>query len=75
MKALVITLALGALMAAPAFGQSAKSHRPGDRSNERARIIQKCMAINKQYNNDLYDSKAGVQHTYNACMANHGQPP
>ena len=29
MKALVITLALGALIAAPAFGQSAKSQRPG----------------------------------------------
>ena len=75
MKALVITLAVGALISAPAFGQSAKAQRPGDRSNDRARIIQKCMAMNKNYNNDSFDSKAGVQHMYNACMANHGQPP
>jgi hypothetical protein len=75
MKALVITLALGVLIAAPAFGQSAKARRPADRSNERARIIQKCMEMNKKYNNDPYDSKAGVQNMYNACMANHGQPP
>ena len=75
MKTLLIALALGAIIAAPTFGQSANAQRSGGRLNERARIIQKCMAMNKKYNNDPYDSKAGVQHMYNACMANHGQPP
>jgi hypothetical protein len=75
MKTLMIALTLAALIADPAFGQSAKARRPGDRANERARIIQKCMAMNRQHNNDPYDAKAGVEYMYQACMANHGQPP
>jgi hypothetical protein len=75
MKVLTIGLTFATLVTAPAFGQSAKAQRPGDGSNERARIIRKCMEMNKKYNNDPYDARAGVQFMYQACMANHGQPP
>jgi hypothetical protein len=63
------------LITAPTFGQYANAQRPDERSKERARIIQKCMAINKKYNNDPYLPNGGVEHMYRACMAAHSQMP
>ena len=75
MKSLMTGIALAALITAPGFGQSAKVQRPDGRSNERARIIQKCMAMHKKHNNDPHLPNGGVEHMYHACMANHGQMP
>ena len=72
MKTLMTALALGALVAAPTFVQSANAQRTQmDVSRERA--IQECMAMNRKENHDPYGSTGGVQHHYRACMMNYGQ--
>jgi hypothetical protein len=72
MRMLMTALALGALIAAPAFVQSANAQRSND--DARARAMQECMAMNKKDSHDPYGSTGGVEHHYQACMANRGQP-
>jgi hypothetical protein len=71
-KTLMTVLTLGALMATPAFVQSASAQRAPDVARERA--IQECSALNRRDSHDPYGATGGVQHNYRACMANHGQP-
>ena len=63
---------LAASTFAPAAAQPLRGSQPSDQ--ERARIIHECMEMNSKYNTDPYGRTGGVEHMYNACMANHGQP-
>ena len=73
MKTLIAALALGTILAAPAFVQSANAQRL-DPARERA--ITECMALQNRDSHDGYEGKkgGGVQWHYQACMADHGQP-
>jgi hypothetical protein len=71
-KTLMTVLALGTILAAPAFVRSANAQRAPDVARERA--IQECSAMNRRDSHDPYGATGGVQHNYRACMANHGQP-
>jgi hypothetical protein len=76
MSKLVATIVGGVILAAstfaPAAAQPLRGSQPSDQ--ERARIIRECMDMNSKYNTDPYGRTGGVEHMYNACMANHGQP-
>jgi hypothetical protein len=65
--------ALGVLIG-PAFAQSTTAQGLSDGLDARARAIQECMAIQKTHNHDLWTT-GGVEHMYQACMANKGQRP
>jgi hypothetical protein len=72
----ILTVSAVAL-ASSVFIQAASAqqlHRspPGDQ--DRARIIEECMEMNRKYNTDPYGRTGGVEHMYYACMANHGLP-
>jgi hypothetical protein len=72
----ILTVSAVAL-ASSVFIQAASAqqlHRspPGDQ--DRARIIEECMEMNRKYNTDPYGRTGGVEHMYHACMANHGLP-
>jgi hypothetical protein len=69
-KMLMTGIALGAVIAGPALVQPARAQQMTD---ERAKAIQECMAMNKKNNTDPYSSTGGVEHMYQACMANKGQ--
>jgi len=71
MKTLIAALALGTLVAAPAFLSSA-SAQAVDGARERA--IQECMVRQNKDSHDPYNRSGGVQFMYGACMAAHGQP-
>jgi hypothetical protein len=74
MKTLIAALTLGTLIAAPVFLQSANAQRLDP---ARARAIQECMALQNRDSDDPYEGNrggGGVQWTYQACMADHGQP-
>ena len=70
--AIVGAVILAASTFAPAAAQPLRGSQPSDQ--ERARIIHECMEMNSKYNTDPYGRTGGVEHMYNACMANHGQP-
>lgn len=76
MSKLVATIVGAVILAAstfaPAAAQPLRGSQPSDQ--ERARIIHECMEMNSKYNTDPYGRTGGVEHMYNACMANHGQP-
>jgi len=82
MSKLVATIAVGAIILAasaftPAAAQPPRESQHSDQQHsdqERARIIHECMEMNSKYNTDPYGRTGGVEHMYNACMANHGQP-
>ena len=71
MKTLIAALAVGTLVAAPAFVNSANAQRFDP---ERGRAIHECMALEKRDSHDTYSPRGGVQYHYRACMADHGQP-
>jgi hypothetical protein len=75
MTRLAFRLALASLIAVPAFMHSANAQQSNGRSTARERAIHECMAMNKRYNNDPYSATGGVQHMYQACMADRGYPP
>jgi hypothetical protein len=70
-KRLMTVLALGTLIVAPAFVVSANAQAVG---GARERALQDCSAQQSRDSHDPYDRRAGVMYTYQACMANHGQP-
>jgi len=74
MKTLIAALALGILLAAPAFVQSANAEYRLDPAREQA--IRECMALQNRDSHDGYEGKkgGGLQWNYLACMADHGQP-
>jgi hypothetical protein len=73
MKTLITALTLGTLIAAPAFVHSASAAPPSDGLDAaRARAIQECSAMQKQYPNQYHGGAS--HHHYRACMADHGQP-
>ena len=76
MSKLVATIIGAGILAAstfaPAAAQPLRGSQPSDQ--ERARIIRECVEMNSKYNTDPYGRTGGVEHMYNACMANHGQP-
>jgi hypothetical protein len=72
MKTLMTALALGALVAAPAFVQPASAQRT-QMDGARERAIQECMAMNRTQNHDPYGGSGGAQHHYRACMMDRGQ--
>ena len=61
--------------AAPAFAQSKNAQRSSNGLEVRTRMMQECMAMNKKSNTDPFGSAGGVEHMYQACMANKGQMP
>jgi hypothetical protein len=74
MKTLITALTLGALIATPAFVQSASAEYR--LSPERERAITECMGMQNRNSHDGYEGQkgGGLQWNYQACMANHGQP-
>ena len=74
MKTLIAALALGTLLAAPAFVQSANADYRISPAREQA--IRDCMALQNRDSHDGYEGKkgGGLQWNYLACMADHGQP-
>jgi hypothetical protein len=76
MNTLVATIVGAVILAASAVAPAAAQPQRGSQSSdqERARIIHECMEMNSKYNTDPYGRTGGVEHMYNACMANHGQP-
>jgi hypothetical protein len=73
MRALIAALTLGSLVAVPAFGQSTSAAPPSDGVDPaRARAIQECSALQRQYPNQY---RGGTTlHQYRACMNQRGQP-
>jgi len=71
MKTLITALALGTLLAAPAFVPSANA-----RDASREQIIRDCMGLQNRSSNDGYEGRkgGGIQWQYRACMTEHGQP-
>jgi hypothetical protein len=72
-KMLITALALGALIAGPAFVQSADAQRSSERLDARTRAIQECNALNKKDPHEPFSGSGGVGYHYRACMADHGQ--
>jgi hypothetical protein len=73
MRALIIALTLGTLIAAPGFGRSASAAPPSDGIDAaRARAIEECSAKQRQYPNQY---RGGTTlHQYRAGMSQQGQP-
>jgi hypothetical protein len=73
MKILVPALALGALVAGPAFVQSADAQRSNGQVDARTLAIQECNALNKKDPHEPFSGSGGVGYHYKACMAERGQ--
>ena len=67
-KTFVATIVGAVILAASAFAPAAAQPLRGSQPSDQ------CMEMNSKYNTDPYGRTGGVEHMYNACMANHGQP-
>jgi hypothetical protein len=65
MRKLFSAMVLTTLVATPALATPI--------SSQRDQVIRECTAMQRQDGHDDYDRQGGVQWTYDACMANHGQ--
>ena len=73
MKTVISALVLGSLIAAPGLVVTANAQAV-DSGSPRGRALQDCSALQSRDSHDAYDRRGGVMYSYQACMAEHGQP-